>query len=223
MKFDGDKDYIALPEMNIDYSGGFTVEAWVWFDSFKSYSRIIEFSNDNWKDNIIFYNQGTNNGLCLDVETFSADPQVVKANGALETGTWLHLVGTIDASGNGIIYKTCQVIASGKTVLPAYMKRTKNAIGISFGGLGGRWSDSGDFHGKMAEVRIWNKARTQEEIMMNMFKRLTGQEPSLVGYWPLNETKLEGSALKVSDLSKNNLHGTITGALLVEDSTFPVH
>jgi hypothetical protein len=223
MKFDGDKDYIALPEMNIDYSGGFTVEAWVWFDSFKSYSRIIEFSNDNWKDNIIFYNQGTNNGLCLDVETFSADPQVVKANGALETGTWLHLVGTIDASGNGIIYKTCQVIASGKTVLPAYMKRTKNAIGISFGGLGGRWSDSGDFHGKMAEVRIWNKARTQQEIQMNMFKRLTGQEPSLVGYWPLNETKLEGSALKVSDLSKNNLHGTITGALLVEDSTFPIY
>ena len=103
------------------------------------------------------------------------------------------------------------------------MKRTKNAIGISFGGLGGRWSDSGDFHGKMAEVRIWNKARTQQEIQMNMFKRLTGQEPSLVGYWPLNETKLEGSALKVSDLSKNNLHGTITGALLVEDSTFSVY
>ena len=223
MKFDGDRDYITLPEMNIDYSGGFTVEAWVWFDSFKTYSRIIEFSNDNWKENILFYNELTNNNLYLDVETFSSDAQEVNANGALETGKWAHLAGTIDASGNGILYKNGQLLTSGKTQLPTYMKRTKNAIGISLGGLSGRWNSSGDFHGKIADVRIWNKARTSAEIQADMSKRLTGKEPSLVGYWPLNETKLEGSALKVSDLSKNNLHGTITGALLVEDSTFPVY
>ncbi len=104
--------------------------------------------------------------------------------------------------------------------LPPKLNCKKSAIGADIGG-----SNYGlcEFHGKMAEVRIWNKARTQAEIQADMSKRLTGKEPSLVGYWPLNETKLEGSALKVSDLSNSNLHGTIAGAVLVEDSTFSIY
>ena len=43
MKFDGVNDHIVLPEMNDDFSQGFTVEVWVWYDSFKNWSRIIHF------------------------------------------------------------------------------------------------------------------------------------------------------------------------------------
>jgi hypothetical protein len=218
MKFDGDKDYIALPEMNIDYSGGFTVEAWVWFDSFKTYSRILELGNDAQQDSILFHAGQNKNDVHVDVRLVSKQYQI-QVSSVLETGKWTHLVATIDTSGMVILYKNGQPLGNQQLALPASVKWTKNAIGASVGG----WGPTRDFHGKMADVRIWNKARTQAEIQADMSKRLTGQEPALVGYWPLNETKSEGSALKVSDLSKNNLHGTITGALLVEDTSFSVY
>ena len=41
------------------------------------------------------------------------------------------------------------------------------------------------FDGFISDLRIWNYARTQSEIQADMHKRLTGNEPGLVGYWPL--------------------------------------
>ena len=39
--------------------------------------------------------------------------------------------------------------------------------------------------GEISDARIWNIARTQSEIQADMHKRLTGNEPGLVGYWPM--------------------------------------
>lgn len=46
--------------------------------------------------------------------------------------------------------------------------------------------------GIIYDVRIWNYARTQQEIQRDMYKKLTGYEPGLVAYYPLDEA--EGSA-----------------------------
>ena len=42
--------------------------------------------------------------------------------------------------------------------------------------------------GSISDVRIWNVARTPEQIAANYTNRLTGTEPGLVGYWPLTGT-----------------------------------
>jgi hypothetical protein len=39
----------------------------------------------------------------------------------------------------------------------------------------------------MDEMRLWNFARAQDEIQATMHTLLTGSEPGLVNYWPLNE------------------------------------
>ncbi|AOW98601.1 hypothetical protein BJP34_03285 [Moorena producens PAL-8-15-08-1] len=77
------------------------------------------------------------------------------------------------------------------------------------------------FNGQIAEVRIWNKARSAEEIQADMYQRLTGQESGLVGYWPLNQIQTEGDQQKVIDLTGNN-HGTVKGAILKDDKTLPI-
>lgn len=41
--------------------------------------------------------------------------------------------------------------------------------------------------GCMDEVRLWNVARTQQQIADNMYRELTGDETGLVGYWKFNE------------------------------------
>lgn len=38
-----------------------------------------------------------------------------------------------------------------------------------------------------ADVRVWSRARTAAEIAENRFRSLRGDEPGLVGYWPMRE------------------------------------
>jgi hypothetical protein len=70
------------------------------------------------------------------------------------------------------------------------------------------------FQGQMAEVRVWNKARTQAEIQATMGKRLSGKEVNLVAYYPLN--KIESG--KVLDMVTNN-YATVVEASIVNDQT----
>lgn len=65
------------------------------------------------------------------------------------------------------------------------------------------------FPGKIAEVRLWSTVRSAAQIQADMKRRLSGDEPSLVGYWPL----CEGRGDVVKDLTSNALHGKITGAI----------
>ena len=59
------------------------------------------------------------------------------------------------------------------------------------------------------DFRIWNYARTQEEIQADMNQEVTGVEEGLVGYWRFNE----GEGTTAYDLSPYENHGTITDAI----------
>ena len=67
------------------------------------------------------------------------------------------------------------------------------------------------FKGQIAEFRIWNRARSSVEIQADMSRRLVGNEPGLVGYWPLNE----GTGCIVNDKTNNANHGKIHEATWV--------
>ena len=45
-------------------------------------------------------------------------------------------------------------------------------------------ADRDPFHGYLRELRIWDRARTGEEIRADAFRVLTGKEPGLVALWP---------------------------------------
>lgn len=64
------------------------------------------------------------------------------------------------------------------------------------------------FQGQIAQVHIWNRARSQAEIQAEMVQPLNSNEPGLVGNWALDE----GSGNVVGDRSINNINGTIQGA-----------
>ncbi|MEY3868423.1 MAG: hypothetical protein RLZZ338_2314 [Cyanobacteriota bacterium] len=214
MKFDGVNDYVSLPEINYDFSQGMSVEAWVWYDSFQSCSRIIDFGNGA-EENIVFTNDGVSNTLCLMICQQSTG-KAVTATGALEIKKWIHLAATIDASGMATLYKNGEPIQTAQVHLPNTLKRTTNYIGRS------NWSNDSYFKGQITDVRIWNKARTQAEIKANMSQRLSGKEANLVAYYPLNEIQVEGATRKVLDLARNN-HGTVVEANIVTDQTLSIN
>jgi len=68
---------------------------------------------------------------------------------------------------------------------------------------------TGNFPGLVDEVRIWNIALTQQQILENMNHTLTGNVTGLISYWRFDE----GSDSIAFDLSSNNdgiLHGEVT-------------
>ncbi len=65
--------------------------------------------------------------------------------------------------------------------------------------------NSYQFYGALDEVRIWNVARTEEEISAYMFKELNGDEEALVAYYNFNTAE----DVSVPDMSGNGNNGTL--------------
>ena len=82
-------------------------------------------------------------------------------------------------------------------------KDTTFIFGEGFDGYSGRGMtgkrkmSSIPFVGHVAEMRLWNVSRTQQDIADNMNKRITGSEPGLVSYYKFNE----GSGNTAKDFS----------------------
>jgi hypothetical protein len=69
----------------------------------------------------------------------------------------------------------------------------------------------------MAEARVWNIARTADEIKQNLYQSLSGDESGLVGYWPLREN--------YEDYSTFTANGTAYGEtnIQIENNRFALY
>ncbi|MDJ0796847.1 MAG: RICIN domain-containing protein [Calothrix sp. MO_167.B12] len=128
-----------------------------------------------------------------------------------EINQWHHYAGTFDGT-------TLKLYVDGMEVANNQLSTTTAVtINKDQGALYLGWDDaepSRYLNGQIAEVRIWDKARTQQEIVRDMHRHLSGNEENLVGYWPLDS--IENG--KVKDLSANKYDGTVYGAKLVESA-----
>ena len=71
------------------------------------------------------------------------------------------------------------------------------------------------FLGKLDEVRIWNIARTQEDIQSKMSGTLVGNEQGLIAYYPM-DVNLDW---RLTDRGPNNHHATITDVEVLQKYT----
>ena len=68
------------------------------------------------------------------------------------------------------------------------------------------------FSGSLAEVRLWNVARTAAEIAAAKDKRLVGTEPGLLGYWPLDDGGTPVAPVnKVTGVAATSVTITVSG------------
>jgi hypothetical protein len=74
------------------------------------------------------------------------------------------------------------------------------------------------FGGQLDELRIWNVARNAADIHATMSQQLAGDEPGLVGYWPLDE----GVSGAVVDLHAAGHYGVFEGGVYWSDVSAPL-
>lgn len=104
---------------------------------------------------------------------------------ALSKGEWRHLAGVSSAQG-----MTIYVDGAPATWMPDHFRPDSFADYIDTALVGySRWAGSYDYVlGMFDEMRVWNVARTQEQIVAAMHTPLVGNEPGLLVYHPLDET-----------------------------------
>ncbi|TRU51722.1 MAG: LamG domain-containing protein [Microcystis aeruginosa Ma_QC_Ch_20071001_S25] len=214
MKFDGVNDYVEVPYSASLNPKQFTVSCWVKVEGGQSHRSPVTSRGTNPGCNgYMIYVNPTNTWQFWVGKDGTGWSEVTGTNVVLNT--WTHITGTYDGS-TLVLYINGNEAGKLKT---SYVPNSSRPLRIGAGATEG--SPQFHFPGHIAEVCIWNKARTQAEIQADIYKGLSGKEPNLVAYYPLNEIKLEGNTRKVLDLAGNN-HGTVNEAITVDDNTLPI-
>jgi len=202
--FDGQDDYVELPPASIPSGSALTCSFWAYGgDALPTNNSVISAFDANGNrllnihlplgDSAIYFDCG-NSGSSFDRIEKQSQQQDYK-------GKWSHWAFTKDATaGEMRIYLNGELWHSGTGKVFAIPKAVNAQLGSYMGSL--------YYQGKLTQVQLWNRARTQAEIQQDMHRRLSGNEPGLVSYWSLNE----GSGTLVSDRTSSTNHGTIHGA-----------
>lgn len=103
-----------------------------------------------------------------------------QVNTTLPVGKWTHMAATF---GDGVL----TVYVNGEQVAETYAKFDFQGSPNAPFSLAKSYMGEAFFKGAIREVRIWDRELSQNNIRTNMNLALSGNEPGLVLYWPLNE------------------------------------
>ncbi|WP_053977173.1 LamG-like jellyroll fold domain-containing protein [Mangrovimonas xylaniphaga] len=197
LHFDGSDDYILTDLGGVLGNSPRTVEAWVKWSYQSRQALIVEWGGGTPTENggprftfkiqsskVRIETGGTNN--YLDGSTYlnsSWHHVAVTYDPSQENEYKLYVDGNLDAEGN--------FTGTGTD--------TQDAANIQ---LGGRNVNIGAtaFSGTIDDVRIWNVARTQSEILADMNNELCDLPAELVAYYKLNEGTANGSNLAITSV-----------------------
>ncbi len=213
LELDGHGSYVELPASAFTNLTDVTVEGWVKWESFNSFSRFIDFRVGN--RNLDVQNHESKPNLWLGTSSGNATERI-EAPGALALGQWIHIAAVssrdqLKLYANGALMAT-EARSSGAT--PEGVER-RNYLGRS------NWrvlfANNADFHGQMDEVCLWEGERSAAQIREDALRRLTGQEPGLVALYHFDDLT-NGEA---RDAGPRGLHGRLVGQARLAEARSP--
>lgn len=193
VRFDGVNDYAyILDHPDLDLTSNYTLEAWIFPESFSWLSGIIS-----------KYHTNGSNGFTL---RLNQDPpytglgfdELETNNSVLDANQWYHIAAVKSSNGRRLYINGLEVNLSGN---PLNVSSNNDPIRIA-SDFEGRF-----FQGRIDEVRIWNISRSEDEINSNMEGPLLGTEDGLIAYYDFNE----GMDNIINDLTGNEHSGVLVG------------
>lgn len=169
LRFDGVDDYVETGVVPFT-SNDITVEAWIYLKSTNTYTTIIHKGDRSGEKNFLF---------TFDIFTFP-DPKIrfditddgydydyVAGSTTLELNKWYHVVGVYRAADKFLAVYVNGRLDGSKTSEKAslYQGTSKYWIGARYDN--GEFFTDRYFNGTIDEVRIYNRARTSDEVSLS--------------------------------------------------------
>ncbi len=201
LKFDGVDDYIETSSSALDQitDGDFTFETWINGDENLAGNHPTIFCNrPNTSSGMKFFFHNIWGGAShkmLAVQLAGVNYFVLNNgtfNATLLDGTCHHVA--ITRAGDLLSFYADGVLFGTKTIsgVPNIATGLNNRIGLTRG-------NKFPFNGMISDARIWNTARTNVEIAVNMNKAVVVKNnPNLVSYFKLNKGKNQSIKDRVS-------------------------
>ncbi|MBS1507363.1 MAG: gliding motility-associated C-terminal domain-containing protein [Bacteroidetes bacterium] len=211
LKFDGSSDYVVLGDVYHNVNFPFTIMAWVNLDASSGASPVMA-TNDNNPVYRGFWFITTPTVLMVEFGDGTGGNNPIYRQGKISTvpniaNRWVHACAVVQSPSLINLYLNGIDVGGGPS------GGSSLSMASSFAGdtpkIGYFLSNGVQYHfkGSMDEVRLYNRALTQDEVRLGMCKKLTGNETGLIGYWSFDET----SGTTVFDKSKNGFNGTLQG------------
>ncbi len=197
LEFDGSDDYLCGNNLALDITGQITLEAWI-SPGVAANQQVLRKGRSVVSDG---YEIGLNSSSKIYARfnhNTSGDAFLVVSTSNYPTdGRWMHVAVTYDGSAIRLYVNGVQ-----EAILSAVFSIGANLDPLAIGAqLEAAGTPAWFFRGKLDELRIWNRARSQQQIREYMCRKLSGSESGLAGYWPLDEE----SGMVAYDQSGNNI------------------
>ena len=163
-------------EAPFDFTNTMTIEIWFRINEFSvAWQPIITKGADSWS--IIRYE--SSNMLCF--TTHGLSNLHLPGATSVNDGKWHHLAVVFDGQTKCLYLDG---VLDAKVEVSGDIQTNDNQVYIgSYHNIMGKY-----FNGEIDEVRIWNIARTKNNIHENIHTTLAGNEPGLIAYYQFNET-----------------------------------
>jgi hypothetical protein len=208
MDFDGVDDYIRVPndpELIPTATNAVTYETWIYPEESTNGLGLLS-SSGSFPDrnHQVYFTNSTNK-----ITVAGTGVSGLVSNATIPHNTWTHVAVVFDMSETRL-YINGQLDNTRIQTLDA----THLGFDVTFGqqdsGSPGTWS----FQGKMDDIRIWDHARTADQILDHMSQELSWIEPGLAAYYNFNEGIPEGDnsgSPILYDISNNEHNGALIG------------
>ena len=215
LAFDGSNDYVSLGSpatvSNLG-PGGYTLEAWVYYDGRSGASSIIRKTGD--------YNLYINNGV-LGAEVWpqgggNAAWRVAAGSTSLAANRWNHVAATWTPATSTFAFYVNGVAD------PVTSSNTGSISGSEGLALGASTIYGNYLGGRLDELRIYNTALTATQIQADMFSTTAAVPGSLKAYYNFDQGTAGGNnagLTSLPDQSGNNNTGTLTNFALTGTSS----
>ncbi len=194
--------YGEMPAGNYFDGGSFTVESWVYLRSHRYWSRLIDFGDSTYANNVlVVLSSGTSGKPRFHVR--KNGDSFVETPDPLPLNEWIHLAAvfhsTGGATGTGTIYTNGVPAVSGTINTPANVNRPDVYVGRS-NSANDAYADA-----QFDNLRIWSIARTPAQLAADMRSTYPAGTTGLVAQFQFGDEGT-GSNLSEAPDSSGNAH-----------------
>ena len=198
LNFDGSNDFVNITQSNAVRNLGmapFTMEAMIYLSNTSGVNSIIRKTGD--------YNLYINsNKLAAEVwpggeGVSSSFKEATGSTINISANQWTHVAAVWDGTAFSLYVDG---------ILDPSTTNTRSAGGTDNLTIGRSITYDQPFNGKIDEVRIWNIARAQTDILSSLSKELTGSEGGLVSYYNFNQGVAAGDNSLVTTLTDKTVN-----------------